>query len=159
MRWVKIKKAIQSFDFLVIMIGMFFLVPLMLVTTIDIISRNFLLKPFPGIIELSEYALATVALLGVAYTQQVKGHLGVSFFVSRLSARNQTICQIIAAIIGLFVTTVMIWQGLIIAISERTVSDILRIPQYPFKLLVVVGGVFLWLELLIDLINTVKRCK
>jgi hypothetical protein len=39
--------------------------------------------------------------------------------------------------------------------SERTVSEILRIPQYPFRLLVAIGGFLLWLELLIDLIGLI----
>jgi hypothetical protein len=34
------------------------------------------------------------------------------------------------------------------------VSDQLRIPQYPFRVLVSIGGLLLWLELLIDLIES-----
>jgi hypothetical protein len=33
----------------------------------------------------------------------------------------------------------------------------LRIPQYPFRLLVAVGGFLLWLELLIDLFNSIGK--
>jgi hypothetical protein len=35
----------------------------------------------------------------------------------------------------------------------------LRIPQYPFRLLVAVGGFLLWLELLIDLVNSIGKLK
>jgi hypothetical protein len=35
----------------------------------------------------------------------------------------------------------------------------LRIPQYPFRLLVAVGGFLLWLELVIDLVDSVRKLK
>jgi hypothetical protein len=44
-------------------------------------------------------------------------------------------------------------------ISEKAVSDQLRIPQYPFRVLVAVGGFLLWLELLIDLFGSVGKLR
>jgi hypothetical protein len=35
----------------------------------------------------------------------------------------------------------------------------LRIPQYPFRLLVAVGGFLLWLELLINFFNSIGKLK
>jgi hypothetical protein len=35
----------------------------------------------------------------------------------------------------------------------------LRIPQYPFRLLVAIGGFLLWLELLIDLFSVIGKLK
>ncbi len=51
----------------------------MLITTGDVITRSFFNKPIPGTLELSEYMLSIIILLGAAYTQQVKGHVGVDF--------------------------------------------------------------------------------
>jgi TRAP-type C4-dicarboxylate transport system permease small subunit len=136
---------------------MSFLIPLMLLTTFDVIGRVFFRKPIPGTFELSEYILATFILLGAAYTQQVKGHAMVSFLTSRLSSRGQTVCKIITTILSLFIIAIVVWQGFIEGIGERTVSDMLRIPQYPFRLLVSFGGFLLWLELLIDLIDSMRE--
>jgi hypothetical protein len=36
-------------------------------------------------------------------------------------------------------------------IEEKTVSDMLRVPQYPFRLMVAVAAFLLCLELVIDL--------
>jgi len=157
MEWIKVKNLIQRLNFFVCSVGMFLLIPLMFFTTADVIGRNFLRKPIPGIIELSEYALAIVILLGIAYTQQVKGHVGVSFLTSRLSSRNAAICQIVSSAIGLFIIGCMVYQGLIIGIMERTVSDMLRVPQYPFRLLVAFGGFLLWLEILIDFVSSLGK--
>jgi hypothetical protein len=48
-------------------------------------------------------------------------------------------------------------MGFFEGIREKTVSDMLRIPQYPFRLLVSVGGFLLWLELLIDLVTSARK--
>jgi len=156
---MKLKMLIQRVNFYVCAVGMCLLVPLMLLTTFDVVGRKFFSKTIPGAFELSEYILAVFILLGAAYTQQVKGHVGVDFLTSRLSPRVRAVCQIITILLSLFIITILIWQGWIEGIRERTVSDMLRIPQYPFRLLVAIGGFLLWLELLIDLFGLIGNLK
>jgi TRAP-type C4-dicarboxylate transport system permease small subunit len=156
--WTKTQKVIHRINFYVAVVGMSFIIPLMLLTTFDVVGRKFF-KPIPGSFELSEYILATFILLGAAYTQQVRGHVGVDFLTSRLSPRVRVVCEIITWILSLFIIAIVIWQGWLEGIRERTVSDMLRIPQYPFRLLVAVGGFLLWLELLIDLISSIGKLK
>lgn len=156
---MKIKHVIRRINFYVCGAGVCLLLPLMLITTGDVVGRKFFSKTVPGAFEFSEYILAVFILLGAAYTQQVKGHVGVNFLTSRLSPRFQALCSLITLSLSLFIISVVIWQGWTEGIRERTVSDLLRIPQYPFRLLVAVGGFLLWLELLIDLIDSVGRLK
>ncbi len=137
-------------------IGMFFAIPLMLITTVDAIGRDLFDRPLPGTIELSEYMLSIIILLGAAYTQQVKGHVGVDFLTKRFSARTKSIIAIITTLASMFVITIVIWQGFIEGINEKTVSDMLRVPQRPFRLLVFVGGILLWFEFLVDLITHIQ---
>ena len=129
----------------------------MLLTTGDILGRKFFSKTIPGTFEISEYILAVFILLGAAYTQQVKGHVGVDFVTSRLSPRVRTLCEILTTLLSLFIIAIVIWQGFLEGIREKTVSDMLRIPQYPFRLLVSIGGFLLWLELLIDLVHSIGK--
>ena len=159
MWWTQTQRVIHRLNFYVCVVGMSLIIPLMLLTTGDIIGRKFLSKTIPGSFELSEYILATFILLGAAYTQQVKGHVGVDFVTSRLSPRVRIVCEIITTILSLFIIAIVIWQGWLEGIRERTVSDMLRIPQYPFRLLVAIGGFLLWLELLIDLVNSIGKLK
>ena len=159
MWWVKTQKVIHRLNFYIAFVGMFFIIPLMLLTTGDIIGRKFFSKTIPGTFEISEYILATFILLGAAYTQQVKGHVGVDFLTSRLSPRVRVVCEIITTLLSLFIIAIVIWQGWLEGIRERTVSDMLRIPQYPFRLLVAVGGLLLWLEIMIDLFNSIGKLK
>ncbi|MCX8118517.1 MAG: TRAP transporter small permease [Desulfobacterota bacterium] len=153
------KHLIRRINYYVCAAGMGLLIPLMLLTAGDVIGRKFFAKTVPGAFEISQYILAVFILLGLAYTQQVKGHVGVDFLISKLSPRGRALCQIITTLLSLFIIAILVWEGWVEGIKERTVSDMLRIPQYPFRLLVSIGGFLLWLELWIDLFESVGKLK
>lgn len=153
------KKVIQRLTFYVCAVSMFMLIPMMFLTSTDVIGRAFFARPVAGAVELSEYMLAVVILLGLAYTQQVKGHPRVTLVVSRFPLWLQSLLEVIITILGLFIISIVIWQGWVLATGRMStiVSDVLRIPQLPFRLLVTVGGILLFLELLVDLATAVGK--
>jgi len=157
--WGEVKQGIRRVNFIVCAIGMAMVIPLMLLTFADVMLRGFFNKPIPGTFELSQYILAIFILLGAAYTQQVKGHVGVDFVTSRLSPRLRVFCEILTTLLSLFIIAIVVWQGWVEGITEKAVSDQLRIPQYPFRILVAVGGFLLWLELLIDLFGAFGKLR
>jgi TRAP-type C4-dicarboxylate transport system permease small subunit len=159
MGWGEVKKGIRRVNYLICAAGMAMIIPLMLLTFADVMLRGFFNKPIPGTFELSQYILAIFILLGAAYTQQVKGHVGVDFLTSRLSPRLRVFCEILTGLLSLFIIAVVVWQGWVEGITEKAVSDQLRIPQYPFRVLVAVGGFLLWLELLIDLFDSFGKLR
>jgi len=153
----KLKQGIQTLNRFIAGVGACFLIPLMLITSADVLTRDLFNHPIPGTVEMTQYMLAVFILLGLAYTQQVKAHVGVSIITSRLPHPAPLILNIITTLISLFIFSILAWQGLVVGIEERTVSDMLRIPQYPFRLLVAVAAFLLGLELLIDLGESVKK--
>ena len=159
MGWGEVKKGIRRMNYAICAIGMAMVIPLMLLTFADVMLRGFFNKPIPGTFEISQYMLAFFILLGAAYTQQVRGHVGVNFITSRLSPRLQAVCEIVATLLSLFIIAILVWQGWVEGIAEKAVSDQLRIPQYPFKVLVAVGAFLLWLELLIDLFGSFGKLR
>ena len=152
-----LKKSIQKINHWVAGVGACFLIPLMLITAADVVGRDVFNHPIPGVIELSQYLLAVSILLGLAYTQQIKGHVGVSVLISRLPTRAQLVLRLFGTLVGLFLFVLLVWQGLVIGLEEKTVSDMLRVPQYPFRLLVAVAAFFTFLELLIDLGSSIQK--
>lgn len=154
--WEEFKRIIHRLTHAVCVLGMVFILPLMLMTTADVLSRSFLNKPLPGVVELSEYMLALVILLGAAYTQQVKGHVHVDFLTAHMRARTQSILSMVTNLLCLAIVTVVVWQGYVLGLGEKSVSDMLRIPRAPFKFLVGIGGSLLWLELLIDFVDSIR---
>jgi TRAP-type C4-dicarboxylate transport system permease small subunit len=153
----RFRKVVQKASYGACFVGMFLAIPLMLLTVGDVMGRSFFNKPIPGTFELSEYMLAVIVLLGAAYTQQVKGHVGVDFLTSRYSAKTQAVLQAVTTLAGLLIVAILVWQGFLEGIHEKAVSDQLRVPQWPFKLLVAVGGLLLWLELLLDFISAMLK--
>ncbi len=140
-------------------VGMIFVIPLMLITTADVLGRGIFNKPIAGTFELSEYMLGIIILLGTAYTQQVKGHVAVDFLTVRFSKKTQLLCQAITLTLSLFIVTIVVWQGFKLGIEETGVTDQLRIPRAPFKMLVGIGGIFLWLQILFDIVDSVVKLK
>jgi TRAP-type C4-dicarboxylate transport system permease small subunit len=151
------RTLIHKLAYWVCAVGMFMAIPLMLITTADVISRSFFNKPIPGVLEMSEYMLSVIILLGAAYTQQVKGHVWVDFFTVKFSKRTQMVFRVITDVATLFIISIVVYMGFSDAMEEKTVSDMLRIPQWPFKMLVSVGGFLLWLELALDLVDSVGK--
>lgn len=152
-----IRKTIRRVTLSLSYVGMFFLIPMMLLTSGEVVGRALWSRPIPGSMELSSYLLAIFILLGVAYTHQVKGQVRVTMLVSRLPERVAQILEIITTLLSLFIIAILAWQGWVVGMEERTVSDMLRIPQFPFRLLVSLAGFFLCLELLIDLTDSLRK--
>ncbi|MBI5583230.1 MAG: TRAP transporter small permease [Deltaproteobacteria bacterium] len=139
--------------------GMIFVIPLMLLTTGDVVGRSFLDKPIAGTFELSEYMLAVIILLSAAYTQQVKGHVAVDFLTARFSPKVQRYLQVLTTGLSLAIVSIVVWQGIVLGLEEKAVTDQLRIPKAPFKMLVGICGALLWLQLFFDLVDAVKARK
>ena len=152
MEWFeRIKKRIHQINRVIAGIGACFLIPLMIITAGDVVSRDVFNRPISGTVELSQYMLAVSILLGLGFAQQVKAHVGVSVITSRLPHRFQLILRLIATLLCLFISGVLVWQGWVIGIEEKTVSDMLRIPQFPFRLIVAFAAFLMCLELILDL--------
>jgi TRAP-type C4-dicarboxylate transport system permease small subunit len=155
----KIKLWVQRFNRGICYAGMFLILPLMLFTTADVFGRAIWARPIPGIVELSSYALDVFILLGLAYTQQVKGHVRVSMLTSRMPPRTQLFLEIVVTCLSLFIIALLAWQGFVVGSEETAVSDMLRIAQRPFKLLVGVAAFLLCLELIVDLSTAFRALK
>ena len=151
------RKWIQRTTLYVSYLGMVLLIPMMLLTSADVVGRAVWSRPIYGTVELSSYMLAIFILLGVAYTHQVKGHVRVTMLLSRLPKRAAMALDMITILLSLFIIALLAWQGWVVGMEERAVSDMLRVPQRPFKLLVSAAAFLLWLELLIDLVTTMKE--
>lgn len=153
----RIKKWIQVTTRGLCYVGMALLIPMMLLTTGEVLGRALWSKPVPGSMELSSYMLAIFVLLGVAYTHQVKGHARVEMITKLLPQRVGQGLEVVTTLLSLFIVIILAWQGWILGMEEKAVSDMLRVPQWPFKLLVFVAATSLALELLIDLFEAGGR--
>ena len=153
------RRLIQRGTYYMGMGGMFLLIPMMFLTTCDVIARAFWHKPIMGTVELSSYMLVLFVFSGLAYTQQVKGHVRVTFLLSRLGPRWRHSLEVITNLLCVFIVGLLLWQGWVVGIEETTVSDMLRIPQRPFRLLLPLAALLLGAEFLFNLMEALKGLR
>ncbi|RLA83778.1 MAG: TRAP transporter small permease, partial [Deltaproteobacteria bacterium] len=156
---MRVSEKFRRTTYLMGMGGMLLLIPMMVLTTCDVIARAFWHKPIMGTMELSSYMLVLFVFSGLAYTQQVKGHVRVTFLVSRLGKRWRCLLEAMAYLLCLFITAVLVWQGWAVGVQERTVSDMLRIPQRPFRLFLPPAALLLATEFLFDLVGALRGLR
>jgi TRAP-type C4-dicarboxylate transport system permease small subunit len=153
----KLRTFVQTITRSLGYIGMFFVVPMMLLTTADATGRDFFSRPVRGAFEVSSLILSVFVLLGLAYAQQMKDHVRVTILLERLPARLSSAISVFTTLLCMFIVAIMTWQGVVVAYEASSVTDMLRIPQFPFRMLVFVAGVFLFLEFLFDLLDHCRR--
>jgi TRAP-type C4-dicarboxylate transport system permease small subunit len=136
-------------------VGMAALMAMMLITALDVAGRVFFNKPIPGTFELSDYLLTVSVLLSIGFAQQQNRNVRVDLFLKKMPNLAQTVTEIIWTFLSIALLSLVTWQGIIggiEAINNTSVSDILRVPSFPFRFLIAVGAFLLALELLIKLI-------
>ena len=152
----KVRSIIQKFIRGVSYLGMALLVPMMLLTSLDVLTSEIWARPIPGSMELSSFMLSIFVLLGVAYTHQMKGHVRVTMLTDRLPERPREILNIVTTLLTLFIVCIVIWQGVLVAFESADVTDMLRVPSLPFRLLVSVAALLLALELIFDIVESAR---
>ena len=155
--YTRIRDVIQTATRVLGYVGMVFIFPMMLLTSADATYRDLFSRTIPGAFELSSLMLSILVLLGLAYAQQMRDHVRVTFLVERLPEKLGTIVTIITTLMSMSIVAILCWQGVVLSLENTQVSDMLRIPQLPFRLLVSVAGLMMFLELLIDLFEALGK--
>jgi TRAP-type C4-dicarboxylate transport system permease small subunit len=153
----RIRKVVQTGTRLLGYLGMLFIFPMMFLTSADAFARDFFSRPIKGAYEASSLMLSVFVLLGLAYAQQMKDHVRVTILTDRLPDRWREGITILTTLLSMSVVAVLCWQGAALSYETTTVTDMLRVPQWPFRALVAVGGCFLFLEFLFDLADSIRR--
>jgi len=153
----KLRLIVQTITRVLGYVGMAFVIPMMVLTSADAVARDVWSRTIPGAFEMSSFMLSVFVLLGLAYAQQMKDHVHVTILTDRLPAKWRDALNILTTLLSMFIVAILCWQGVVVACDASACSDMLRIPQFPFRLLVSVGGLFLFLEFLFDLVDHTRR--
>ena len=123
-----------------------------LIVVYEVIMRGIFRSPTEWVLEISTYLILVSALLGLAITFRMGGHIQVDFLISRLSAKTQCILEIIwsAMAVVLFCIFVSESTGMVeMSYHYNKLSpSILRFPLYIPQLALVIGGLLLLLEII-----------
>jgi TRAP-type C4-dicarboxylate transport system permease small subunit len=138
--------------------GLGILCLMMMLTVADVLFRYTLNEPILGTIELTEYMMLIIFYFGFSWCHINKRNVRIDFFVKHLPQRVQVFFDCIAVLLGLGIFSLVAWQGFIGAgeVWEfYKTSDVLKIPAYPFHLVLAFGSCTLCLVLLLDLIGSI----
>jgi TRAP-type C4-dicarboxylate transport system permease small subunit len=128
----------------------------------DVAGRYLFNKPIIGTVEIFEVLLPAMVLLSLAYTQQLKAHVTVDLFCSKLPPRPRVIVGIIITGWAIVLFALIAWQGVLSAISYRQMHSIITnigLPMFLPRILVPVGAVAMCLVLIVDLLHIVDEIK
>ena len=135
---------------------------LMVLGAADVIGRYLLDAPIIGTLERGQIILALMIFLSWGYTQIKKGHVNVELFISKFPPRIGTVTNFITTLFMLVFTILIVWQSAVMAIETHNSGEriyVIHWPMAPFQFSIAIGGVFLCLAFIMDVIQCLHQMK
>jgi len=136
------------------------LVAMLALTFADVIAVKAFKSPIPGAIEMVSFLSVVVIAFAIAYTLQLKGHIQVEFFVSRLPVRIRSVIGILVSAAGIVLFALLAWRSYeyarVLQLSGE-VSMTQRIPFYPFVYAIAFCCIPVCLQLVVELLDFCGR--
>ncbi len=120
-----------------------------LLTCADVVGR-FFKHPIFGSVELVTFLGVLAAAMALPFTHETRGHIGVEFFVVRMSGKRRQIIDVCTGIISFALFVVVAWRMVLYGISLKQSGEVsmnLELPEY--LIIFAVAGCFLVLSAVI----------
>lgn len=142
-------------------VASFCLAAMMLLTVGDVAGRYFLKRPVTGAWEVIGLLLVCAGTWGFPYCQVEKAHISVNVLLQKFSARVQRVILSLAYLTGLVAFSALSCRAVQLShkffLEKGHTTDILRIPYFPFLLVMAAGTGVTALVLLLDLIQIIGK--
>ena len=138
----------------------FVLSAMMLITVVDIFMRYLFSQALTGTSEVVEYMMVCMVFFGLAWCALKGRHITVDLVVSRLSPKAQAIVDIITYVLGLCLCFVLSWHTFLESLLQHRAgftSQFLKVPTYPFYVVIALGFAMLFLAILSLLVRKVAE--
>jgi TRAP-type C4-dicarboxylate transport system permease small subunit len=135
-------------------IGNFALAAMMLLSTMDVIGRYFFNSPVLGAYEITEYLMLIMVFSFLALAQSEKAHINVDIVFNRLPAGVRNIFMRFNHLVCLLVMILVTWMSIQRIWELKKTGEaslLLKIPDYPFAVFLVIGCAVFCIEFLKDL--------
>jgi TRAP-type C4-dicarboxylate transport system permease small subunit len=151
-----VNSVIRFFGFL----GAVTMIGLVLMTVVDVFMRYFFRAPILGSFELTELFLVVMVFFAIPWAAIKKANMRVDLLVGRLPVKTRAAFDSVTCFMSLAITALCTWYTVpqVIYIQRlHTVSDMLKIPIYPFYIAVAVGFFLLFFILVVNFIEFVEK--
>jgi len=117
---------------------------LMAFTVLDVFLRYVFNAPFKSVYEFTEFVMAAIVFLGMAYTGWVGGHISVDVFARWLDRPAWRFLTAAMAFVGAALFALIAYRAALETIDTiDQVSNRLSWPHFPFRFTVVIGSALL----------------
>lgn len=121
--------------------GGWVMVALMIYTVTDVTLRYVFNKPFRGSLEVTEFSMALIVFLGIAYCGWVGSHVAVDIFERPLDNPKLRFIPVVLTFISALLFAAIAWLTAADAISaSHRISNMMRWPHWPFQAVVAFGA-------------------
>jgi TRAP-type C4-dicarboxylate transport system permease small subunit len=127
---------------------------LVMMATVNILGRWLFSSPISGYVDWVEQAMPFIALLGIAYTQRVGGHIRMDIVVGQLKGRWLWFTELLTTFAMLILTLALIYGSYLHFWRSYTIGDSsldINLPTWPAKLVVSFSLAILALRLVLHL--------
>jgi TRAP-type C4-dicarboxylate transport system permease small subunit len=128
-----------------------------LYTVADVIMRYVFNAPFRSSLEFTQFMMAVVVFLGIAYCGRTGGHVAVDIFVQPLEKPGLSWIPPLLTLISAVLFAAIAWYSLEEGLATmRRVSNMLRWPHWPFIFIVAGGSALYAIVLLLQAIQSFR---
>ena len=143
-------------------LAMIILFVMVVLSTINVVMRFFFTMALHGFYEVTELAMVAMIFLAIGYTMKIGGHVTIDILAGRFSLRTQAVISVIVYLLVLFVMAILIWGAINGGLYHWRVgsfSNLLHIPDYPFRFVIAFGSFLLLAEALFLLLDSVAEVR
>lgn len=135
------------------------LAALALLVIYEITMRYFFGRPFRGGYEMTELAMSLIVACGLPYTAITGGHVSVDILSHLLDRPAFRWLNFLVHAIGAALLALLAWQSFEYALSSYgygDVSNMMRIPKYPFQFAVAISAGLFAIALVIEALKALR---
>jgi len=154
----KIARAIDALNENTGYYSSFLVLPLLAVISYEVVMRYGFNAPTTWGFEATTFLYGVHFVLGLGYTHKHNGHVAIDVFEARLASRTRTLLRIVVNLL-IFIPTmglISIWSVIYAStawMQWEVASSSWAPPLYPFKTLLAIGFVLLFLQGIAKLIQ------
>lgn len=135
----------------------------MVMVSIDVFLRYFLNAPITGVLEISEYLMLYIPMLGAAWLLKLRGHVNIDIIINFFNRKTRSILNFVIYIICALTCAIIAFLGGLTTWDQyqRGILDIkaIEIPKYTFLIVIPFGFFLLFIEFLRNAFVFIRESK
>lgn len=132
---------------------------LMLLVMSEVLMRYFFGRPFRGGYEMTELAMVLIVAFGLPYAAISKGHVSIDLFGRWLDRPEMRWLNALVHLAGALLLALVAWRATVYALGSYRwgdLSNMMRIPKYPFQLATAASAALFALVLLLEAVRALR---